>query len=76
MPNASGDTCDDPATGAQQEEKKPTVTLANNFEEVKVTYTEYDDTGLSQGNVEYEWKVEEGVAGMVRGFISNLNPLN
>ena len=38
----------------------PTVVVGNNFEEVKVTYTEYDDTGASKGNVEYTWKVEEG----------------
>jgi type VI secretion system secreted protein Hcp len=45
----------DAASGAP-----PTVTVANNFEEIKVTYTEYDDTGSSQGNVEFEWKVEKG----------------
>ena len=38
----------------------PTIVIGNNFEEVKVTYTEYDDTGSSKGNVEYSWKVEEG----------------
>lgn len=39
----------------------PTVVVGCNFEEIKVTYTEYDkDTGASKGNVEYEWKVEEG----------------
>lgn len=31
-----------------------------NFEEIKVTYTEYDDKGSKKGNVEYSWKVEEG----------------
>lgn len=34
------------------------VEVANNFEEFKVTYTEYDDEGSSQGNVEFEYKVE------------------
>jgi len=38
----------------------PTVVIGNNFEEIKVTYTEYDDTGGSKGNVEYEFKVEKG----------------
>lgn len=38
----------------------PTVVVGNNFEEIKVTYTEYDDTGSSQGNVETEFKVEKG----------------
>ena len=38
----------------------PTVTIGNNFEEVKVTYTEYDKEGSSKGNVETEFKVEKG----------------
>ncbi len=38
----------------------PTVVVANNFEEIKVTYTEYDDDGRAKGNVETEWKVEKG----------------
>lgn len=38
----------------------PTVVVANNFEKIKVTYTEYDDTGSSQGNVETEYEVEKG----------------
>jgi hypothetical protein len=33
---------------------------SNNFEEIKVTYTEYDDTGSSKGNVETEYHVEKG----------------
>jgi type VI secretion system secreted protein Hcp len=42
------------------DEGPPTVVVANNFEEIKVTYTEYDSEGNSQGNVEYSWKVEKG----------------
>jgi type VI secretion system secreted protein Hcp len=42
------------------DESPPTVTVSNNFEEIKVTYTEYDSEGNSQGNVETNWKVEEG----------------
>ena len=38
----------------------PTVVVGNNFEEIKVTYTEFDDTGSSCGNVEYEFAVEKG----------------
>ena len=38
----------------------PTLVLGNNFEEIKVTYTEFDDTGSSKGNVETEFKVEKG----------------
>jgi type VI secretion system secreted protein Hcp len=36
----------------------PSVSFVNSFEEIKVTYTEYDDEGSSQGNVEYSFKVE------------------
>ena len=35
----------------------PTVVVANNFEEIKVTYTEYADDGSSRGSVETEHKV-------------------
>ena len=37
----------------------PTDTLTLNFEEIKVTYTEYDSTGSSKGNIEWSWKIEE-----------------
>jgi type VI secretion system secreted protein Hcp len=33
--------------------------LTLNFEEVKVTYTEYAEDGGSKGRVEWTWKVEE-----------------
>ncbi len=49
--NVSGSTGDD---------APPTVTVGNNFEEIKVTYTEYDDTGSTKGNAETTWKVEKG----------------
>lgn len=42
------------------DEVPPTVVIGNNFEEVKCTYTEHDDTGSSAGNVEFEFKVEKG----------------
>ena len=38
----------------------PTVVVGNNFEEIKVTYTEYDDEGGSKGNVETTHKVGKG----------------
>jgi type VI secretion system secreted protein Hcp len=38
----------------------PTVVVGNNFEEIKVTYTEFDDAGSSKGNAETTWKVEKG----------------
>ena len=42
------------------DEVPPTVVVGNNFEEIKVTYTEFDDEGSSAGNVEYEFAVEKG----------------
>ena len=38
----------------------PGVSFFNNFEEIKVIYTEYDDKGSPVGTVEYEYKVEKG----------------
>ena len=31
-----------------------------NFEEIKVTYTEYDESGSPRGDTEFNWKVEKG----------------
>ena len=42
------------------DESPPTVTIANNFEEYKVTYTEYDGEGKKKGNTETTWKVKKG----------------
>jgi type VI secretion system secreted protein Hcp len=39
---------------------RPTEEVAFNFEEIKVTYTEYDDSGAAKGETEFSWKVEEG----------------
>ncbi len=41
------------------DEESPAVILANNFEEIKVTYTEYDDAGAIKGNVETRYKVSK-----------------
>jgi type VI secretion system secreted protein Hcp len=38
----------------------PTVVIGNNFENIKVTYTEYDQDGNSKGNVEYPFNVDKG----------------
>lgn len=45
------------------EEGVPVETVTLNFEEITVTYTEIDTTGKSKGNVEFNWKVEEGETG-------------
>ena len=46
--NASGSEDDGP----------PIVAVANSFEEIKVTYTEYDPAGTSLGNVVSEYRFE------------------
>ena len=38
----------------------PEDSFSMNFEVVKVTYTEYDESGNPAGNVEFEFSVEEG----------------
>ncbi len=48
--NASGSEDDGP----------PVVAVANSFEKIKVTYTEYDPTGRAQGNVVSAYKLEDG----------------
>jgi len=47
-------------SAAGNDESPPTVSIANNFEEYTVTYTEYDSEGNKKGNVETTWKVEKG----------------
>ncbi len=47
-------------SGSGQSEEVPVEEVSFNFEEIKVTYTECDAKGKKKGNVEYEWKVEEG----------------
>ncbi len=47
-------------SGAGQSDEAPVEKFSLNFEEIKVTYTELDETGAPKGNVEYTWKVEEG----------------
>lgn len=47
-------------SGSGQSEDVPMEDLTLNFEEIKETYTEFNNKGKSQGNVEYQWKVEEG----------------
>jgi len=38
----------------------PTEEVLVDFEEIKVTYTEFASDGTSKGNIEYSWKIEEG----------------
>ncbi len=45
------------ASGSE-EDGPPIVAVANSFEEIKVTYTEYDPTGTVVGSVVSEYKVE------------------
>jgi len=42
------------------DEVPPTVVIGSNFEEMKVTYTEYGDDGSSAGSVETSHKVGKG----------------
>jgi type VI secretion system secreted protein Hcp len=46
--------------GSGYSEHVPTEELSLSFEEIKVTYTEFDDGGRAKGNVEYEWRLEGG----------------
>ncbi|MGB5398105.1 MAG: type VI secretion system tube protein Hcp [Gammaproteobacteria bacterium] len=39
----------------------PVESVALNFEEIKVTYTEIDDDGSVKGNVEFIYRVETGI---------------
>jgi type VI secretion system secreted protein Hcp len=41
----------------------PTVVISNNFEEIKVTYTEIGSDGTNLGNVETDHKVEPDAGG-------------
>ncbi len=59
LKNVMVTSCQVNASG-NDEAGPPTVVVGNNFEEVKVTYTEFDDTGSSKGNVEFEHKVGKG----------------
>ena len=46
--------------GSGYSEDIPTEKISLSFEEIKVTYTEIDESGATKGNVEYEWSVEGG----------------
>ncbi|MCP4287897.1 MAG: type VI secretion system tube protein Hcp [Gammaproteobacteria bacterium] len=41
------------------DEMAPAVILANNFEEIKVVYSKFDETGSSQGKVETKYKLKK-----------------
>ena len=42
------------------DESPPTVTIANNFEEYTMTYSEFDAEGNNQGDAETTWNVKKG----------------
>ncbi|PIE66991.1 MAG: hypothetical protein CSA23_06275 [Deltaproteobacteria bacterium] len=46
-------------SGVGQGEQVPMEDFTLNFEEIKVTYTEYDASGTKKGDLPYTWKVEE-----------------
>ena len=47
-------------SGSTEGDQVPTENFSLTFQEIKVTYTEFDDKGKKGGNIEYTWKVEEG----------------
>ena len=47
-------------SGLGTDEGRPVVVVGNNFEEIKVTYTEFDSAGSAKGNVETTFKIEKG----------------
>ena len=59
LKNVMVTSCQANASG-NDEAGPPTVVVGNNFEEIKVTYTEFDDAGSNKGNVETEFTVEKG----------------
>ena len=44
--------------GAAQSEDVPCEEVTLSFEEIKMTYTEFDTTGKPKGNVEYSWTLK------------------
>ena len=49
-------------SGGEASSVRPGDVVSLNFEEIKVIYTEFDETGNMEGNIEWTWKVEEAVA--------------
>ena len=50
-------------SGGEESGIKPGDVLSLNFEEIKVTYTEFDkSTGSMKGNIEWTWRIEEAEA--------------
>jgi len=44
--------CESYQVGGYADGTRPTVVVAHNFEEIKVTYTEFDNEGQAKGKVE------------------------
>ena len=50
-------------SGAEASSIKPGDVISLNFEEIKVTYTDFDEsTGKMKGIIEWTWRIEEAVA--------------
>jgi type VI protein secretion system component Hcp len=47
-------------SGSTEGDQVLTENFSLNFDEIKVTFTEFDKKGAEKGNVELTWKVEEG----------------
>ncbi len=45
--------------GASQSDDVPCEEVTLNFDQIKVTYTEYDSSGKTKGNVEYTWEIDQ-----------------
>ncbi len=44
---------------ASQSDDVPGEEVTLNFEQIKMTYTEFDSTGKTKGNIEYTWEIEQ-----------------
>ena len=55
--------------GSGYSEHVPTEKITLSFEEIKATYTEFDEGGRAKGNVEYTWRLEESTIRVGEGAI-------
>lgn len=50
-------------SGGEASSVRPGDVLSLNFEEIKVTYTDFDEsTGSMRGKIEWTWRIEEAIA--------------
>ncbi|MBN2589826.1 MAG: type VI secretion system tube protein Hcp [Sedimentisphaerales bacterium] len=45
-------------SGSSQADELPVENITLSFEQIKATYTEFDDTGKAKGNIEYTWTID------------------